>query len=255
MEETKIFYKLFGKEIEALLIRLKRLISTKKITDNLPDNLNTEIKSINDKIDDIFKEIDGGSYVNIIKFTNLVKNGSFENLSNWITWLDLPRDSTQSKYGKYSLKLGGDTLNGDALASTAINKPIVGHKYYGREYLKTNGELTAEDCRFEIISTDIVPEEPHIFGWNTGNYPDWTMISDIITIPHANANSYIVRTFTVRGSVEAWVDGLMVIDLTATFGEGKEPSKEWCDANIPFFEGNYSMLNLINLLPPIESNT
>ena len=190
--------------------------------------------------DALISGVDGGEYYDetlTIKLINLVQNGSFEDMSNWTTWLTSSTDSSQQKYGKHSLKLGGDTLNGDALASTAIEKPIAGHKYYGREYLKTNGELTAADCRFEIISTDIVPEEAHIFGWNQGNYPDWTMISDVITIPYANADSYIVRTFTVGGSVEAWVDGLMVIDLTATFGEGNEPSKEWCDTNIPFFEG------------------
>ena len=241
------FSKIIGEEMEVLLTRLKSLIGAKKITDNLPDNLQGEIDEINDKIDVVNKikdalisGVDGGEYYDetlTIKLINLVQNGSFEDMSNWTTWLTSSTDSSQKKYGKHSLKLGGDTLNGDALASTAIEKPIAGHKYYGREYLKTNGELTAADCRFEIISTDIVPEEAHIFGWNQGNYPDWTMISDVITIPYANADSYIVRTFTVGGSVEAWVDGLMVIDLTATFGEGNEPSKEWCDTNIPFFEG------------------
>ena len=29
----------------------------------------------------------------------------------------------------------------------------------------------------------------------------------------------------------------MVIDLTEAFGEGNEPTKEWCDTNIPYFDG------------------
>ena len=29
----------------------------------------------------------------------------------------------------------------------------------------------------------------------------------------------------------------MLIDLTATFGSGKEPTAAWCDANIPYFIG------------------
>ena len=32
-------------------------------------------------------------------------------------------------------------------------------------------------------------------------------------------------------------DGLMLIDLTEAFGSGNEPSKEWCDANINYFDG------------------
>ena len=169
--------------------------------------------------------------------TNLVKNSSFEDMSTWSTWSNNPTDSSQSKYGNNSLKLGG----GDALAQTQIAKPIVGHKYYGREWIKTNGKLTADDCRFEINSLSIPPEEPHIFGWNQGSYPDWTMISDVITIDKAEASSYIVRTFTVNGSVDAWVDGLVIVDLTSVFGDGNEPTKEWCDVNIPWFEGTITI--------------
>ena len=29
----------------------------------------------------------------------------------------------------------------------------------------------------------------------------------------------------------------MIIDLTETFGIGNEPSKEWCDKNINWFDG------------------
>lgn len=62
------FTKIFGEEIERLLVQLKGLITSKKITDNLPDNSKKEIKMINDKIDDIGMEdididvIDGGDY-------------------------------------------------------------------------------------------------------------------------------------------------------------------------------------------------
>jgi hypothetical protein len=34
-----------------------------------------------------------------------------------------------------------------------------------------------------------------------------------------------------------WFDGMMLIDLTATFGAGKEPTAAWCDENIPYFVG------------------
>ena len=32
-------------------------------------------------------------------------------------------------------------------------------------------------------------------------------------------------------------DNLLIIDLTQTFGEGNEPSKEWCDEHIKWFDG------------------
>ena len=37
---------------------------------------------------------------------------------------------------------------------------------------------------------------------------------------------------------EFYFDGLIVIDLTATFGAGNEPDKEWCDNHINYFDGS-----------------
>jgi hypothetical protein len=34
-----------------------------------------------------------------------------------------------------------------------------------------------------------------------------------------------------------WFDGIMLIDLTESFGAGNEPSLNWCDNNIPYFTG------------------
>jgi hypothetical protein len=36
-----------------------------------------------------------------------------------------------------------------------------------------------------------------------------------------------------------WFDGTMLIDLTASFGVGNEPSQEWCDQYISYFLGTY----------------
>lgn len=36
----------------------------------------------------------------------------------------------------------------------------------------------------------------------------------------------------------AYIDDVMLIDLTAAFGAGDEPTQEWCDTNIKYFAGN-----------------
>lgn len=36
----------------------------------------------------------------------------------------------------------------------------------------------------------------------------------------------------------AYIDDVMLIDLTAAFGAGNEPTQEWCDTNIKYFAGN-----------------
>lgn len=237
------FSKIIGEEMEVLLTRLKSLIGAKKITDNLPDNLQGEINEINDKIDAVNKikdalisGFDGGEYYDetlTIKLINQVTNSSFENISNWTIWETSGIDNTTSKYGNSSFFIE----NGQGLASTSIPTPIIGHKYYAREYIKTDGELTASDNRFEICSNTEGINEQYIFGWNKGNYPDWQMISDVVTITQCNTDDYIIRTFVVDGTTKIWIDGIMLIDLTECFGEGNEPSKEWCDKNIPYFKG------------------
>ena len=170
--------------------------------------------------------------------TNMLSDGSFENVaSNWNCWLAEPTDTSQAKDGTQSLKLGGD-----ALAATQSTIPIItGHTYYGREYIKTDGELTASDCRFEVIGGTDNGEHSFVFGWNRGNYPDWTAISSVITVDQTPASSYGLRTFTVGGSVSAWVDSIVLIDLTEAFGEGNEPDKEWCDKHIPYFDSAYAV--------------
>lgn len=182
-----------------------------------------------------------------VQLKNLVRDGSFENVaSNWNVWLAEPTDTSQAKDGKQSLKLGGD-----ALAATQGTIPItVGHKYYGREYIKTAGELTAADCRFEIIGGTSNGEHSYVIGWNRGNFPNWTAISNIIDVVEKPAESYGLRTFTVAGSVSAWVDSVVVVDLTEAFGAGNEPTKEWCDSHIPYFDGTI----VLSLIPDAPSD-
>ena len=67
------------------------------------------------------------------------------------------------------------------------------------------------------------------------------MRSTRLAVEVVNAQSYVVRNFVVNAQNPAYTDGLMIIDLTEAFGAGNEPSQAWCDANIPFFEGEYTV--------------
>ena len=40
------------------------------------------------------------------------------------------------------------------------------------------------------------------------------------------------------GNTVAYIDDAMLIDLTAAFGTGNEPTQEWCNTNIEYFAGN-----------------
>jgi hypothetical protein len=93
--------------------------------------------------------------------------------------------------------------------------------------------------------------EPRIIPHNTiKTAKTWTMASAIRTA--AAVTSYKGTDFSAgnhkarfdynnsKTAGSMWFDGLMLIDLTAAFGAGNEPSKEWCDNNIPYFTGTYT---------------
>lgn len=166
--------------------------------------------------------------------TNLIADPSFETGNGWsgVTY-----SSAEAKFGQRSslLQTGGTYVN-----SRPMVLPVVNHVYYGRHYIKTAGNSTPSDGRFEWYAGDGAGLN-FVFGWNQGNHPDWHMKSSIIKVTEVNGTSYICRNFTVNATCSTWSDGLMIIDLTEAFGAGNEPDKEFCDRFIPFFEGSYSM--------------
>ena len=167
---------------------------------------------------------------NLVTLTNLIPDGDME-LSSWNGGV---YDTTTKKYGSRSQHF---TASGTHVQSISMpTLPVVGHKYYGRHYLKTNGNVTASDCRFEWYAGDGAGLN-YVFGWNRGNHPDWEMESSILEVAAVNGTSYVCRSFTVNASSDVWADGLMIIDLTAAFGAGNEPTQGWCDTHIPFFVG------------------
>ena len=70
--------------------------------------------------------------------------------------------------------------------------------------------LTTDSSNHYLIS---------IVGWNTSN--------------DRNVTSF---------SYNAYFDNFIAIDLTKAFGAGNEPSKEWCDANIEYFDGSKTII-------------
>ena len=47
--------------------------------------------------------------------------------------------------------------------------------------------------------------------------------------------------FPSAAGTECYIDAGFLIDLTEAFGTGNEPSKEWCDENIPYFVGTHTL--------------
>ena len=120
-------------------------------------------------------------------------------------------------------KLSNISALGNSLyMSFAKGSPIIpeGHIFYFREKVKTDGDL------FFNVYTD----NSHVETAYYQKSGDWEVLSNIYTIEFNKATSLMVAfAFTSTGVTFADLKDFMMLDLTATFGAGKEPSKEYMD--------------------------
>ena len=169
--------------------------------------------------------------------TNLISNGSFENgKTGWINWYpeldDIVVSTDVAKYGTHSIKNAGNKK-----WQTTYNpfNGIPNHKYYYSNYEYGDSTSCYSHFGFYYDNTN---------HWETSVHQErinvWEKQSGLDTGPN---NEYQVRYIVVDSSAEDGVsrtcysDGVLVVDLTATFGAGNEPSKIWCDRNIEYFDG------------------
>lgn len=124
-----------------------------------------------------------------------------------------------------------------AMLTQSLPKPTAGHKYYGRCLQSKTSGSTEEDSRFEYFLRDGAQSQM-TFG-NFSDVPqdgDYHLASSILSLSSPADGQWVFRAFTVNATGMHGRKEFMLIDLTSAFGSGNEPSKEWCDINIPFFE-------------------
>lgn len=195
------------------------------------DDVYASIKALNKNIENMDELI--GCEVDYYIVKNLIDDASFENNQ----WNDTNNNNgystTEKLFGERSLYFAtGTTL----VPNIPVEQPIVGHTYYGRRYVKSYGDNQPADCRFEVYAGDGAGLN-FVYGWNNGNFPEWTLCSEVLPVNDYFGTSTIIRCFNVNTTADYFIDGVMLIDLTECFGKGNEPTKEWCDTNIPFFIG------------------
>jgi len=181
-------------------------------------------------INDIARKLKGG-YIGIGKLINLLPTPSQWSLSN-VNVVHF------EGYGETFQILTG----GLSMAQCSLPAPIVGHKYYGRcSYMTDGGGFSCADGRFEYYYSD-APNGLMVFQSAVNNDTSGKVIveSSIQSISEditGGATMWTFRNFVVNGTQAVYRAHPLLIDLTAAFGSGNEPTKEWCDANIPNFIG------------------
>lgn len=170
---------------------------------------------------------------------NLIKNGSFENdLNNW--------DSFNSSNGNITT----DTYN-HGQKSLYIDDKNTTEGYWLTQRL--NKQPKMNDLLYQGVSAKIKTFNTSAFRfgfsfWKTSEFSQ--MVSDITLKKITNGFEHFSTYYKVDISnllysqvgsglvdiVGGYIDDIYVINLTETFGLGKEPAQEWVDKYIPYFD-------------------
>ena len=142
-------------------------------------------------------------------------------------------DSTHAKYGTSSLKLTGTTSTPEVTYGIGNVSLDSTHKYYIRY------EHYQETASGSFGLYWPIAEPSFVEGQSAGTAGKWNVCSAVNTRSNWSSGSHSMRVDYNNGYVagSAWIDGLVVVDLTAAFGAGNEPNAAWCDVNIPYFTG------------------
>lgn len=173
------------------------------------------------------------STMDISGINNMLANGGFENgLSSWNGSTNYHSQSTSyKKSGEYSLK----TLNPpkyNCMFQDVIS--VSGHKIYA----STNAKIESIGGGIGYSGIGVFDYKGKLIDWislvgSTTKTTDWVFASSIYTIPNAVSKlTFYVGDYDGTSSLEMYTDNNVMVDLTALFGAGNEPSKEWCDKNL-----------------------
>lgn len=214
-----------------LVIILSVLSSTNKGTLDLSDMVKEEVSGVT-----------GMTY----QLHNLVSNGSFENDStSWTTDLLTINNTVQNRIdttdfhsGSKSLyinpngfqyqRLSGDLETGDKLylgsyqyiknlENTGLQVSII---YNGQK--ETGGNLATI-----VSSTEGTYDTNH----TTNGFERYGVI---VTVP-TELELFVKVASVSNQEVTGYVDDVFVVNLTKTFGAGKEPTLNWCNSNLKYF--------------------
>ena len=175
---------------------------------------------------------------------NLIKNGSFEDGTNGWTISDAAINNSNSyqKFGNTSIHNynGGKwhTAN-SVLSGDGYYYGKSSHIYYASSwmYVKQKGAgvcYTMVRIHYNDSRLDI--------GLFSDAMNTWLKKSRIINTKNVEYKlDYLVCGYgDTDGNIDCYCDGALLVDLTENFGTGNEPSKEWCDANLDWFDGTIS---------------
>lgn len=131
---------------------------------------------------------------------------------------------------------------------TMIRNSKPGHIYYYSAYVnnKTFG-LQGSETRPGYNDFSFFYNDTHNWGgiYSGQILNTWEKTSIIRTAPSNTSTIYLALadSASTNKAQHFYVDGVMIIDLTMVYGSGNEPTKEWMDSNVDYFDENLILLN------------
>lgn len=167
--------------------------------------------------------------------TNLLTNSSFEN-TGWgnTAYCTLSYDNTVKKYGDYSLKVTATrTSSGEVYFANSTNVNMIqNHIYYACcELYQTSSVCSGMQAYWPQA-------EPNMGTVSVSEINKWVKCGFRASrTSWSGSQNFRFDIENIIAPNYVYLDGAILVDLTEAFGSGNEPSIEWCDNNIVYFEG------------------
>lgn len=181
-----------------------------------------------------------------VSMANILANGGkgwFPATRGNCTWQLSPRTPGDGAASAIKLIPSGA---GECTLTSAAHELVASHKYYIT--FKVMYE-SAASCTFDWYWP--VAEPSAAAGIRVNAAADtWQRVSAVFGRTSFSDGSYPCRFDYNNDSganITIWFTSCMLLDLTAAFGEGKEPSKEWLDKHITAFSDTPSVQYVDNL--------
>lgn len=163
-----------------------------------------------------------------VTITNIVTNPQFEDgMTGWTN--EHPSSSVEVIDGDLCWHTFTGTAQRTYQRFTDQSKIVVGHKYYMSTRVQIEGSKPYNN-RISLFGTNLTAE----IDENPADTGDWSYATSVHLVTAAPGGKYVgydalYYTDVVGSDSTVYIDNVVVIDLTAAFGEGNEPDRTTMD--------------------------
>lgn len=251
-------------------LNVKKIIFTYESVSNLKNDLNNTdfseglksfIKTINANKNDKYRliaEFENDRYATLkigelnYEITNMISNGSFENdFMGWNSNYDnaggVTLSTEVSSTGKKSIYV---SAVGDSKEKAAAYKNEISLKSDHKYYFSVDYYLESFVKGNKTLASFVKPDVTNAihFSFESDKLNTWLKVNEIFTA-NEDMNYNDIRfghVYAEDSTFSLYMDSIILIDLTESFGFGNEPTEQWCNENIKWFDGTIK-INYDNL--------